>query len=102
MTHLKIHLDSGDSKLLVESINLNCNTLHIKLTYIIVEAGNVLFLYTHSQHLFYEVYIHILKFVFGSNVNSELDTWEKSGIFMEECSTGYAQIKQSKHNSHCH
>jgi len=47
-----IQLDSGDSKLLVKSINLHCNTLHIKLTHIIVEPGNVLFLYTHSQHLF--------------------------------------------------
>jgi len=47
-----IHLDSGDSKLLVESINLQCNTLHIKLNHIIVYAGNALFLCTHSQHLF--------------------------------------------------
>jgi hypothetical protein len=47
-----IQLDSGDSKLLVESINLQCNTFHRKLTHITVDAGNALFLCTHSQHLF--------------------------------------------------
>jgi hypothetical protein len=39
-----IRSDSGDSKLLVESINLQCNTLQIKCTHIRVDAGNALFL----------------------------------------------------------
>jgi hypothetical protein len=50
----------GDSKLLVESINLQRNTLKVKLTKIIADAGNALFLCTYSQHL-YMAEIHFWK-----------------------------------------
>jgi hypothetical protein len=66
--------DSGDSKLLVESINLQCNTLKIKLSHIKIDAGNALFLCTHSHQLYMKfTYLHI-EIRFWKQINSELDT----------------------------
>jgi hypothetical protein len=55
--------------------------------------------YAHIPSIFlWSLYSHT-EILSGRNVISEFDTWKKSGIFREECSTRYAQIKQSKHNT---
>lgn len=81
---------------------LTFNATHYTLNLPTYSMLEMLCSYAHDPSIFlWSLHWHT-EIPSGSNIISELDTWKKSEIFREECSTRYAQIKQSKHNTVSH